>query len=80
MFGPWLVIYGWLKQRTPHEWSGFKPQLNFITIHCAYRDIRCLGRLTVSRHIHRLHGNHRLNRPLSGQELAVYRRVVFRQR
>ncbi|OAG04634.1 potassium transport protein TRK1/TRK2 [Paraphaeosphaeria sporulosa] len=36
MFGPWLVIFGWLKQHIPMRWSAFKPRLNFITIHYMY--------------------------------------------
>ncbi|KAL5425249.1 hypothetical protein PMIN04_002745 [Paraphaeosphaeria minitans] len=36
MFGPWLVIFGWLKQHIPKGWSAFKPRLNFITIHYIY--------------------------------------------
>lgn len=39
MFGPWLAVFGWLRQRVPHGWSAFKPRLNFITLHCAYTDI-----------------------------------------
>jgi hypothetical protein len=41
MFGPWLVIFGWLKQRMPKGWSALKPRLNFITLHCAYQREFC---------------------------------------
>jgi hypothetical protein len=36
MFGPWIVAFGWLRQRMPKKLSALKPRMNFITLHCAY--------------------------------------------
>ncbi|KAF2649762.1 potassium transport protein TRK1/TRK2 [Lophiostoma macrostomum CBS 122681] len=36
MFGPWIVAFGWLRQRMPKKLSALKPRLNFITLHYTY--------------------------------------------
>ena len=34
MFGPWLVAFGWLRERAPAGLAAMKPRMNFITLHC----------------------------------------------
>ncbi|KAI4916721.1 hypothetical protein J4E90_003224 [Alternaria incomplexa] len=36
MFGPWLVMFAWLKQRLPSSFKALKPHANFITLHYSY--------------------------------------------
>ncbi|KAI4668914.1 hypothetical protein J4E81_008797 [Alternaria sp. BMP 2799] len=36
MFGPWLVMFAWLKQRLPSSLKALKPHANFITLHYSY--------------------------------------------
>ncbi|CAN9279928.1 unnamed protein product [Alternaria alternata] len=36
MFGPWLVMFAWLKKRTPSSLKALIPHANFITLHYAY--------------------------------------------
>lgn len=74
MFGPWLAVFGWLKQRIPNGWATFKPRLNFITLHCMDHTTwpASWRMLTWARHLHRLHYPHRLDHPLSCQEHAIY--------
>ncbi|USP72949.1 hypothetical protein yc1106_00223 [Curvularia clavata] len=36
MFGPWLTLFAWLKQRTPSSLKALVPHANFITLHYSY--------------------------------------------
>ncbi|KAI4713658.1 hypothetical protein J4E89_001105 [Alternaria sp. Ai002NY15] len=36
MFGPWLVMFAWLKQHLPSSLKALKPHANFITLHYSY--------------------------------------------
>jgi hypothetical protein len=45
MFGPWLVMFSWLKKHTPSSLSAFKPHPNFITIHCVYTNAKTVYNL-----------------------------------
>jgi hypothetical protein len=34
MFGPWMVAFGWLRERVPAGLTAMRPRMNFITLHC----------------------------------------------
>lgn len=36
MFGPWITVFAWLRERMPKQLSALKPKMSFIVLHYTY--------------------------------------------